>query len=59
MAQLNGLEFRVHGGGKAGKAGKHRTFVFIEICACGMRTIERQGKTADRIRRRHRENWPP
>ena len=56
VAQLNGLEFRVHGSGKAGKAREHRTFVFIEISAYGMRTIERQGKTANRIRRRHPEN---
>src|SRR6476659_742990 len=59
VAQLDGFEFRVHGGGETGKAGKHRPFVFIEISACGMRTIERQGKTADGIRCRHRENWPP
>jgi hypothetical protein len=27
LAQLGGFEFRVHGGGEAGKAGKHRTFI--------------------------------
>jgi hypothetical protein len=26
LAQLDGFELRVHGGGEAGKAGKHRTF---------------------------------
>jgi hypothetical protein len=27
LAQLDGFELRIHGGGKAGKAGKHRTFI--------------------------------
>ena len=59
VAQLDRFELRVHSGGEAGKTGKHRTFVCVEIGAYGMRTIERQGKAADRICCRHRENWPP
>jgi hypothetical protein len=57
VAQLNG--FRVHGGGKVGKAREHCTFVCIEIGAGGMRAIERQCEAADGIGYRHGEHRPP
>ena len=40
VAQLDGFDFRVHGGGETGKTREHRAFVCIDIGAYGMRAIE-------------------